>query len=217
MVITIDGPVASGKSSVAKELGRRLRCDHVNTGLLYRVVAYLSAVHHNEVHIIPADMRYDFVDGKPLVFWHDIAISDSFLYSPLIDQAASKISSDARLRTLLLPIQQALAVTHNIIADGRDCGSVVYPEADVKFFLTADVSVRAQRLMHNKDRHYTDLSIEEISHEIIMRDTNDRKRASAPLVVPAGAIVVDSSLLTFEQTVDACEELIRQRLQMSCD
>ena len=214
MVITIDGPVASGKSSVAKELARRFGLDHVNTGLLYRVVAYLSVVHHNEMLTIPEDLRYDFMDGKPVVLWHEIVIDESFLYSPLIDQAASKLSGDARLRKLLLPIQQCLAVTHNVIADGRDCGSVVYPHADVKIFLTADSMVRARRLMQNKNRHYAGLSLEEVAHEVLMRDSNDEKRVVAPLVVPVGGVVIDSTTLTLEQTIDAAEALITQVLQI---
>jgi cytidylate kinase len=213
VVITIDGPVASGKSSIAKELSQRFGFNHVNTGLLYRVVAYLSAVHHNDVYAIPADMRYDFIADKPLVFWHEVAIDDSFLYSPLIDQVASKISADARLRTLLLPIQQTLALTHNIIADGRDCGTVVFPQAEVKLFLTAETMVRAQRLMLNENRHYAGMSLEEVAHEIIMRDNNDKNRDVAPLLVPVGAVVVDSTQLTFEQTVEACQAFIKQQLQ----
>ena len=213
MVITIDGPVASGKSSVAKELAGRFGFNHVNTGLLYRVVAYLSAVHNNNVYAIPADMRYDFINDKPIVFWHEVAIDDSFLYSPLIDQEASKISADSRLRTLLLPIQQALAVTHNIIADGRDCGSIVFPHAEVKIFLTAETMVRARRLMQNQQRHYAGMSLEEVAHEIIMRDNSDKKRTVAPLLVPSGAIEIDSTLLTFEQTVEVCQALIKQGLQ----
>lgn len=214
MVITIDGPVASGKSSVAKALAQRFGFNHVNTGLLYRVVAYLSAVHHNEVYAIPADMRYDFIDEKPIVYWHEVAIDDSFLYSPLIDQQASKISADARLRMLLLPIQQALATTHNIIADGRDCGSVVFPRADVKIFLTAETMVRARRLMQNHHRHYAGMSLEEVAHEIIMRDNNDKNRTVAPLLVPPGAIVIDSTVQSFEQTVEVCQALIAQSLQV---
>ncbi|MBM3893699.1 (d)CMP kinase [Candidatus Dependentiae bacterium] len=213
MVITIDGPVASGKSSVAKELALRFGFNHVNTGLLYRVVAYLSAVHNNNLYAIPADMRYDFIDDKPIVFWHEVAIDDSFLYSPLIDQEASKISADARLRALLLPIQQALALTHKIIADGRDCGSVVFPQAKVKLFLTAETMVRAQRLMDNQDRHYAGMSVEEVAHEIIMRDNNDKNRDVAPLLVPTGAVIVDSTELTFEQTVEACQAFIQRGLQ----
>jgi cytidylate kinase len=213
MIVTIDGPVASGKSSVAKELARRFGFNHVNTGLLYRVVAYLSAVHKNDMLSVPEDMRYDFVDGKPMVYWHEVVIEESCLYSPLIDQEASRLSADPALRNLLLPLQKEVAKTHNIIADGRDCGSVVYPQAEVKFFLTAEATVRARRLMANKDRHYASLSLDEIAHEILVRDCNDQKREVAPLVIPQGAIVIDSTNLTFEQTVDTLYEFIAQAIR----
>ncbi len=176
-------------------------------------MAYLAVVHNNDVLTIPEDMRYDFIDDRPVVFWHEIVIDESFLYSPLIDQEASKISADGRLRSLLLPIQQRIALTHNIIADGRDCGSIVYPYADVKIFLTADTMVRAHRLMQNKDRHYANLSLEEVAHEILMRDCNDEKRSVAPLMVPVGGVVINSSSLTFDQTVETLQALITQILQ----
>ena len=214
MIITIDGPVASGKSSVAKRLAADLQIHHLNTGMLYRTVALLMQqgddpkgdwIAQLTYQVVPGDANGSsnatiLLAGKPIT---------GNLYGPDIDQAASKISADAHIRQLLLPVQQAVAQGCSVVADGRDCGSIVFPQAAVKIYLTADEKVRAQRLMRDPARRYAQMSLEAVVAEICERDERDKKRAVAPLVVPENATIIDSSNLTFEQTVERCKEVIR--------
>src|SRR3990172_12889222 len=151
MIITIDGPVASGKSSVAKVLAKKLNFYYVYTGLLYRAVAYVLIQKHKPSEpitpesvaaLMPADLefiarlRYSYADDKPHVFYANQEIT-SFLSAAVLEQAASLVSAHPPVRGALLEFQRALARNHNVIADGRDCGSVVFPNADLKFYLTA--------------------------------------------------------------------------------
>jgi cytidylate kinase len=209
-VVTIDGPVASGKSSVAKALAQHLQFKHLNTGLLYRAAAYLAADQEPGDFAWLADVRYDFADGQPVIFWRGQRLANSFLYSPVMDQAASLLSADAALRALLLPIQREVAQRYHLIADGRDCGSVVFPDATVKIFLTATPRVRAERLKCSTERDYAGMSIEAITAEVRARDARDQERAVAPLVVPKGATIIDSSDLSFAQTVAKCLALVQE-------
>jgi cytidylate kinase len=208
MIITIDGPVASGKSSIAKAMAERLGFKHCNTGMLYRAVAYLAPQHEGTGYGWVAGLRYTFDGAQSVVFWQGKQIPKALLYGPGIDSLASKLSVDATLRNFLLPVQRAVAFEYDVIADGRDCGSVVFPHADVKIFLTAAPAVRAKRLMLAQDRHYLEMSLEDIADELAARDERDFKRACAPLVVPEGGVIVDSSDLTFDQTLEACLALI---------
>ncbi|NDD54005.1 cytidylate kinase, partial [bacterium] len=185
--------------------------NQLNTGLLYRAVAYLRGRDaSSQLSDIIAGLRYTFDDHKPLIYWREELLSQELLYTPSIDQGASLLSADPAVRQALLPVQRALAAGHNVIADGRDCGSVVFPSADVKIFLTASVLVRAQRLMHAADRQYEGMTLEAIMEQVRVRDERDKTRAIAPLIVPPTAVVIDSSDLNFEQTVAACAALIKR-------
>lgn len=208
MIVTIDGPVASGKSSVAKALAQQLGFKHLNSGMLYRAIAYLSAQSPAQEHDWHNDLTYDFVGTEPVVFWQKQPIVKELLYSPAMDVASSKVSANHVIRELLFAIQRELATRYDLVADGRDCGSVVFPDAAVKIFLTADPLVRAQRLMWSTDRHYKGMTLEAIQAEVTMRDERDINREHAPLIVPQGGVVIDSSDLNFEQTLQACIDLI---------
>lgn len=215
MIITIDGPVASGKSSVARELSQRLSFFYLYTGLLYRAVAYLLSQEKGITDEQFAD-RAESIKSKDLKFIEKIYydyrgaqahilidgqdVTDA-LHDISLDQRASIISANKHVREQLLEIQRNVAERYNIIADGRDCGTVVFPDADYKFFLTATPEVRAQRLMLDPKRSAQAKTIIEVKAEVELRDTRDSQRAVAPLTIPDNAIVIDSSHLTFEQTV----------------
>lgn len=219
MIITIDGPVASGKSSVAQLLAQRLGFYHVNTGLLYRAVAYIAAAIKVDLSVsdeigavLPeiAKMSYIFQDGQSVIQYgkHDIT---RYLKLPEYDQAASLVSANAQVRQALLEVQRCMGREFNIIADGRDCGSVVYPDADYKFYLTAPLEVRALRMakfFQEKTGHQQDLVAVQAS--IAERDRRDATRAVAPLVIPEGALVLDNEALTLEQTVDVMLQHIKK-------
>ena len=211
MVITLDGPVASGKSSIAKALCKHFGFYHLNTGMLYRAVAYL--LEHEPATDLSwiGLLRYTYHDGKPVIMLGDKPVTAN-LYDPELDQAASRISENSEIRERLLPVQRTLGAACNIIADGRDCGSIVFPDAVVKIFLTATEQARAERLQRADGRHYAQLPLDAIVYEIAQRDERDMHRLVAPLIVPAGAVVVDSSDLTQEQTLDRCIELVRKKI-----
>lgn len=215
MIITIDGPVASGKSSVAKELGKRLGLFYLNTGLLYRAVAYLL-VHEFRKKIsleVPFegaaedlsfinDIKYEFIDNEPHMFFKDKDIT-GFLYNASYDQIASMVSASESVRARLLDVQRSIGEKYNIIADGRDCGSVVFPNAEVKFFLTADVNARVRRVIADPKRKAEDKDYVLVQQEIEARDKRDEERTVAPLIVPDDAILIDNSNLDFEQTIQS--------------
>jgi cytidylate kinase len=213
MIITIDGPVASGKSTVAKELGNRLGLFYLNTGLLYRAVAYIL-VHElrkkinwelpfepkEEELIFISDIKYEFVDKEPHLFFKDKDITE-FLSNASYDQVASVVSASKLVRDRLLPVQRDIGKKYNIVADGRDCGSVVFPNADFKFFLTANIDSRVRRVLSDPKRKVEDQDYSRVAQELQSRDKRDEERAVAPLVVPNDAIFIDSSTFDFEQTV----------------
>jgi cytidylate kinase len=215
MIITIDGPVASGKSSVARALAHKLNFYYLYTGLLYRAVAYIvltegrlrNPLTEEAVRAITTEdlgfvsqLVYRYHDNAPHIAYRGIDIT-SYLCDAAYEQPASLLSANPNVRAALLEFQRTVARAHDVIADGRDCGSVVFPHADIKFFLTADVDTRARRLWNDQTRNQGTASFEDIKQGLIKRDERDQHRAIAPLIVPEGAVVIDSSHLTFEQTI----------------
>jgi cytidylate kinase len=222
MIITIDGPVASGKSSVAKEIGNRLGLFYLNTGLLYRAVAYIL-IHDfrktinwdlpvefadQELEFVK-DIVYEFIDREPHVIFMGKDIT-KFLSDASYDQVASVVSALKIVRDKLLPVQRIIGQKYNIIADGRDCGSVVFPNADYKFFLTASVDARVRRVITDPKRKAQSDDYDKVKAEIESRDKRDQERVIAPLTIPEGAIMVDSTAFDFEQTVQAILKYIKK-------
>lgn len=224
MTITIDGPVASGKSSVARLLAMRLGFYYLNTGMLYRGAAYvilqelgdgvmtsadLDALSYDQLAYI-SDLSYEYHDNKPHVFYKNQDISQQ-LYSPALDRAASVVSAAAPVRALLLNVQRAVSKKYDIVADGRDCGTVVFPDAQAKFFLTADPEIRARRLIADAARKNDNLSFQQALTQLNERDARDTSRALAPLRQPQDALVIDNSHLTVDQTLDLMAQYVAQR------
>ncbi|MBX9830834.1 (d)CMP kinase [Candidatus Babeliales bacterium] len=217
MIITIDGPAASGKSSVAQALASRLGCYYLYTGLLYRAFAYLlknkygvqisqivtcigpCVVQEDDLTMIES-IDYSYDDGKPQITIDGRKVTEE-LYQSDIDQLASIISANKMVRERLLPLQRRVGKKYDIVADGRDCGSVVFPDADYKFYLTASLDVRAKRLVSDAKRKNGDMNVEKIREELEVRDQRDTQREVAPLRVPEGATVIDNSALTKDDTL----------------
>lgn len=222
MIITIDGPVASGKSTVGRVLADRLDYYYVCSGLLYRAVAYLLVDRHGytpetltsvnvkdlEECVDPKRLQYSY-DGlsyERIFFDHeDITV---YLKDKFIDQVTSIVSVNKDVRKAITALQRDIADNHNIVIDGRDVGSVVFPQAEIKFFVTASVAVRAERWRKDQKRYNYDVSLDEAVASITDRDERDKKRMIAPLVIPENAIVVDTSDLTIQQTVEKMMEYI---------
>jgi len=214
MIITIDGPVASGKSSVARALAEKLGFYYLNSGLLYRAAAYSNNKTGGDIN--KPDLKkiinftYDYYDGQPRIIYNDQVITDK-LHTDQISFDASQISSLKQVRDALIDVQQSLGEEYDLVTDGRDCGSVIFPDADAKFYLTADVNVRAQRLLDDPKRNKKKATLEEAIAQVRARDERDQKRDVAPLIIPQGGIVVDNSQMSQQETIQVFLDELKRK------
>ena len=224
MIIAIDGPAGSGKSSVARELAKRLHIHHLRTGLLYRAAAHVILGRHvGEQKVFnflknPTEqdlqalktLVYSYDNGEPIVSIAGVNITPS-LENAELDYAASTISSVPQVREQLLHIQRAIAQKYDLIAEGRDCCSVVFPHAEYKFFLTARPEVRAERVMKDLKRGISSATKADVLQAINDRDERDKVRVTSPLIATADAHLIDNSELTLDQTILKMLEIINQK------
>jgi CMP/dCMP kinase len=232
MIITIDGPTASGKSSLARALAKKRNMYYVNTGYLYRAVAYLLIkefeyddylFHHprkDDIQLMTDPNRfvyqYDPVEGEKIFF--DGADISAFLGSPDIARGASVLGLNGIVRLILDTTQRKIAEQFDCIIEGRDSGSTVFPNADIKFYITASDQIRAERWYNDPKRRSSDqIHIKEVMAMLKDRDTRDSQRTLSPLVIPEGAIVIDNSYMTFDTMVVTFEELIEKKLKENRD
>jgi len=222
MIITIDGPVASGKSTVGRILAQKLGYYYLYSGLLYRALGYLL-IHHCKYtvetigNIAEADIIRCFDPKKFLYCYapdtHERIFFDGADITPhlkdrFIDKISSIISVNEQVRHAVTQIQRFIASEYNIVTDGRDVGSVVFFHAEVKFFVTASVSIRAQRWRKDQEKYGNHFSQEEAIAIITDRDERDKNRAIAPLIVPHNAVIIDTSELNKEETVEKMMTII---------
>lgn len=206
--VTLDGPSGSGKTSIAKAVAERLGITYLDTGAMYRGVAYFILNHGvdvaNEQDVL---QRLDDVDlhvtkdgGEQHIIVNGEDIT-SKIRTPEISMGASTVSKIPAVRLKLVDMQRKIAYNSSCVIDGRDIGSFVLPNAEFKFYLTADVDERAKRrYLEIKDKVKT--SLETVKEDLIARDEQDSKRAFAPLVVPQGAYVIDTTNLKFDEVLD---------------
>lgn len=213
MIITIDGPSASGKSTIASLLARQTKSFYINSGLLFRALAFsileekrdASTLLHDQSALdeyIKKSLDYTFTPETGVTLYHRGRVITPFLKSPEVTSYSSVIATEPVVRQALLTYQRALAKNRNVIADGRDCGTVVFPEATFKFFITADETIRAQRLQKDLASHNKFLSLEEATFLIHERDSRDAARLHAPLKQSPDAYCIDTSTLSIEETLD---------------
>ncbi len=216
MIITIDGPVASGKSTVSRILAQQLGYYYLCSGLLYRALAYLLVNKYGYtietvVNLSIEDINACF-DARFFVYHYDKTGEEHiffdaqditpYLKDTFIDKISSIISVNKEVRSAVTAIQRTIAAHHDIVTDGRDVGSVVFPHAEFKFFVTASVAVRANRWRKDQEKYGNFLSSEQAVVSITDRDNRDKYRDIAPLIVPQDAIVIDTTELTIQQTVE---------------
>lgn len=213
--IAIDGPAGAGKSTIAKMVSAKLGYIYVDTGALYRAVAlYITengiADEDIEKELEKADVSLRFVDGAQRVFLGDRDVSD-LIRTPEISMAASRTSAIPAVRAYLFETQQKIARENNIIMDGRDIGTVVLPNADVKIFLTASAEERANRRYKELAEKLDCPSYEEILQDIIQRDYQDMHREIAPLKQAEDAVLVDTTHLDLDESAAEITRIIKER------
>lgn len=214
--IAIDGPAGAGKSTIAKMVSKQLGYIYVDTGALYRTIAlYITensiADEDIEASLDGADVSLKFIDGTQRVFLGDRDVSD-LIRTPEISMAASRTSAIPAVRAYLFETQQKIARENNVLMDGRDIGTVVLPDADVKIFLTASAEERANRRYKELSEKADCPAYQEILDDIIKRDYQDMHRETAPLKQADDAILVDTTELDLESSAEAIVRIITERL-----
>ena len=214
--IAIDGPVASGKSTIAKRLAKLLNYVHIDTGAMYRAVAYKANLHH--LDLTQERTLVDLVDKTRFEFDdHGVLFVDgkavgSEIRSQEAAIGASIVSKHALVRARLVAIQQAITQAKGFILDGRDIGTVVLPHAELKIFQIADVSERAKRRTAEYHAQGIDVTFEEVLADLAQRDSNDMNRTHSPLVKAEDAVVLDTSHLSVDEAVALIIPMVQERI-----
>ncbi|HLC07379.1 MAG TPA: (d)CMP kinase [Candidatus Babeliales bacterium] len=223
MIITIDGPVASGKSTVSRILAQKLGYYYLCSGLLYRALGYVLVNRYGytlETIAEPSqeDIKHCF-DPQKFSYHYDAHTQERIFFDNkditahlkdrFIDKIASIVSVNVRVRYAVTQLQRDIASKSDIVTDGRDVGSVVFPDAHVKFFITASVDVRAERWRKDQEKYGNHFSVDEAIAAITDRDDRDKNRTIAPLIIPDNAIVIDTSDLNVEQAVEQMIECVK--------
>ena len=214
-IVTLDGPAGAGKSSVSKRLARRLNFRYLDTGALYRAIAYcmeqngIAPGESERVTEYLGSMRVRIDGGEIFVNGRDVTAS---IRSARVDEIVSAYSALKPVREALLGMQRDQANYGNLIADGRDMGTVVFPNAAVKFFLTAAPEVRAERRYKELLKKGEAVLYDEVLAQIRERDHIDSGREFAPLKEPIGSIYLDTSYITENEVVDQLVIVVRGRM-----
>lgn len=220
--IAIDGPAGAGKSTIAKRLAKELGFYYVDTGAIYRTVAYFMDLLgiapkdtdgvNRYIDELTIEIEYDD-EGLQHMIMNGMDVSLD-IRTQDISQKASLVSAQPVVREMLLDMQRDVARKHNVIMDGRDIGTVVLPKADVKIFLTASAEVRAQRRYAELQAKGAKDSFEKVLADMKLRDHQDSTRAIAPLKQARDAVLVDTSELDIDGVVDAIHTIVKQKVSL---
>lgn len=216
--IAIDGPSGAGKSTVAKALSKKLGIVYVDTGALYRTVGYFVRQKNADpkdaeavgalLPEISIEIRYE--DGAQHVYLNGEDLGDR-IRTPEMSMYASAVSAIPAVRAFLLDTQRDIARKNNVVMDGRDIGTVILPDADVKIFMFASNEARAKRRYKELIAKGEDVKYDDVLREMIERDNNDRSRDVAPAVPAEDAIMMDNSDMSVDENVDAVIDLIKSK------
>ena len=209
-IITIDGPSASGKGSLAKSLARELNFLLLDSGLLYRAYSYsfIQTGNHSDAVNFFSELLIENVLGEMKVFEDKNEIT-SFLRDEKVAKSASKISSEKETRDNLITFQRNLINENGLVADGRDMGTVVFPDAATKIFLNADVEIRAKRRLLELQKSNQDVNMRDLIEDIRLRDKADQAREISPLMAAQDSIELDSTNLTPQEVLKKALEIYR--------
>lgn len=219
--IAIDGPAGAGKSTIAKIAAKKLGFVYIDTGAMYRAMG-LFFDRNNEWPDKPedikalaekADITLKYADGEQRIFLNGEDVSET-IRTEKAGLSASSVSRFPEVREIMVSLQQKLAGSMNVIMDGRDIGTVVLPDADLKIFLTADVSERARRRMLQLEEKGIKESLDKIEEDIRKRDIQDTTRKASPLKQADDAVLVDTSDISIEETVDRIISMAKERMSL---
>lgn len=217
--VAIDGPAGAGKSTISKQLAKKLQFIYVDTGALYRATGLKflrQGIDTNldcDITAILDTTKVDikFIENEQRVFLDDEDVS-SLIRTPEASMMASAVSAKPPVRAFLLEMQRKLARENNVIMDGRDIGTVVLPNAEVKIFLTASVETRAKRRFLELQEKGSTATFEEVLEDMKVRDYNDSHRDIAPLKPAEDSVTVDTSELNFEESVETLYNIIKEKM-----
>ena len=207
--VAIDGPAGAGKSSISKELAKKLNFIYVDTGAIYRSLAYTALKlgldtkkDADKIADLASRCKIElkYIDGVQHIFVDENDVTD-YIRTPQVSNGASDVSAIPKVREALLSIQRNIADTNNILMDGRDIGTVVLPNATIKIFLTASIDERAKRRYKEMIEKGVECNFEDIKTDIAYRDEQDSNRPVAPLKPADDSVIFDNSIYTFEESV----------------
>ena len=210
-IITIDGPSASGKGSLAKALAKQLNFILLDSGLLYRAYSYCfdQSQNHSVAAELFSNLRIDSIENEMRVFEQKKDIT-SILRNENVAKSASKLSSLKETRDNLISFQRDLASNHGLVADGRDMGTVVFPDAGTKIFLVADAEVRAKRRFLELQNADQGVNMRDLIEDIRLRDEADKAREISPLIPAYDSIEVNSSNLTPQEVLELVLKIYKE-------
>ena len=213
--VAIDGPAGAGKSTVAKAIAARCGMLYLDTGALYRAIGLYTLESGTDTRdeaavetlLSEIDVALRFVDGEQRVLLCGRDVSDE-IRTPEVSMAASDVSALPAVRAFLLELQRDIAAKNDCVMDGRDIGTVILPDADLKIFLTASAEERARRRVAQLAEKGIEADFDDVVKEIKSRDENDSTREIAPLKPAPDACIIDSTDLSFEQVVSLISGMI---------
>ena len=218
--IALDGPSGAGKSTLAKAVAKQLGIVYVDTGAMYRTIAFFMLSNDIDLHnqqlvcqsLNKIDIKLAYINGEQRIFLNGNDVSDDIRQNN-VSMAASVVSAYKEVRSFLMDTQRNVAKQNSVIMDGRDIGTVVLPKAEVKVFLIAQAEVRAKRRFKELEQKGSDISYQQVLEDIIQRDLTDTTRKEAPLKQAEDAVVLDTTNLTLEQAVESLVKIVKDTIK----
>jgi cytidylate kinase len=218
ILVTIDGPAGAGKTTVSKLLAEQLDYRYLDTGALYRAVAFgamVSRIYTDDDMAMDIFLKKSRLTLLPAakgfrLIWNDQNITDQ-LRTPEISMMASAVSAKPAVRNFLIGVQREIGQDKSLVCEGRDMGTIVFPDADIKFFLDANPEIRALRRYRELALCTSSITLDDVFQEMLERDRNDRQRAIAPLIPAPDAIIIDASSMGIPAVIHHMTTIIVSR------